>query len=171
MNKFEKVSFEQYKSGFVISDDFDDLLADELMISKLHEEYDGIKLPKRATRGSAGYDFYLPYDIFLKPGHSIKISTGIKCHVDHGWFLAIVPRSSIGFNYRVMLANTLGIIDEDYVYATNEGHIMIKLVNDGDRPLMLNAGDRFAQGIFLLYGITDDDDAVGERTGGIGSTN
>lgn len=126
-------------------------------------------LPRRATSGSAGYDFYLPHDIRLAPHEQTVIKTGIRARIEDGWFLMICPRSGLGFKYSVRLANTVGIIDSDYYYSDNEGHICIKLVN-GDMPLSLSKGAAFAQGIFVCYGITVDDDCSAVRNGGMGST-
>lgn len=134
--------------------------------------YEAIKLPKRATKDSAGYDFFTPFSFHINPGQSIVIPTGIRTRIDEGWVLQIYPRSGLGFKYRVQLANTVGIIDGDYFNAENEGHIMIKITNDCKKPktLILESGQAFAQGIFHEYGITVDDDADGLRTGGFGST-
>lgn len=134
------------------------------------EEYTGILLPKRATTGSAGYDFYLPKSISVSPNETIKIATGVRCKIDNGWVLKIYPRSSLGFKYRLTLNNTVGIIDSDYYLADNEGHIFIKMTNCGDKPLILEKGMAFAQGIFVEYGITYDDECENIRTGGLGST-
>ncbi|MBO4452329.1 MAG: dUTP diphosphatase [Clostridia bacterium] len=133
------------------------------------EGYDGIILPKRATAGSAGYDIFSPCDFTLKAGEEIIIRTGIRVKIEDGWFFMILPRSGSGFKYGVRLANTAGIIDSDYYNADNEGHIMIKLVG-GDRDYEVKKGSAFAQGIFVPYGITVDDDCSGERKGGFGST-
>ena len=132
--------------------------------------YDGILLPKRATSGSAGYDFFAPEDFELASGQTIKIATGIRVKIDDGWVLKIYPRSSLGFKYRLTLNNTVGIIDADYFNADNEGHIFIKLTNCGDSPMRVEKGKAFAQGVFVEYGITVDDDCVASRTGGLGST-
>lgn len=129
-----------------------------------------VMLPKRATAGSAGYDFFAPFDFSLAPEESIKIPTGIRVKISEGWVLKIYPRSSLGFKYRLTLNNTVGIIDSDYFYAENEGHIFIKLTNCGNTPLSVEKGKAFAQGIFVEYGITEDDDATALRTGGFGST-
>lgn len=131
--------------------------------------YDNIILPKRATKGSAGYDFYAPYDFVLEPNCEIIIDTGIRAKINEDWVLVILPRSGSGFKYGVRLANTAGVIDSDYFNADNEGHIKIKLVG-GTKTFSVKAGDAFAQGIFLPYGITEDDDCDGERHGGFGST-
>jgi len=134
--------------------------------------WDDIILPRRGTAGSAGYDFFSPVDFTLAPGEFIKIPTGIRARIDDGWVLAICPRSGQGFKYRVQLYNTLGVIDADYFGAANEGHIHIKIVNANTegKTLCVRRGEAFAQGIFLPFGITVDDDACEVRTGGFGST-
>ena len=132
--------------------------------------YDGITLPKRATSGSAGYDFFAPESFSLAPNQTIKIATGVRVKIEEGWVLKIYPRSSLGFKYRLRLDNTVGIIDSDYYFADNEGHIFIKITNCGDRELSVEKGSAFAQGVFVEYGITYDDDCCSVRTGGFGST-
>lgn len=131
-----------------------------------------IVLPRRATSGSAGYDFYSPTDFELQPGETILLPTGVRARMDEGWVLMLFPRSGLGFKYRLQLNNTVGVIDSDYFGAKNEGHIMLKLTNDSNegRALSVKAGDAVAQGVFLPYGITIDDDASGQREGGFGST-
>ncbi len=163
--KFEKVSFEQYKKDWLDMEPGD---GEE----RIREVYDAIRLPKRATAGSAGYDFFAPYDFTLKAGESTKILTGIRSRIDEGWVLKIYPRSGLGFKYRLQLNNTVGIIDSDYYGADNEGHIQIKLTNDGreGKTMGIAAGTGFAQGIFVEYGITEDDEATEIRSGGFGST-
>lgn len=142
----------------------------EFLKSGGEEEYVNVSLPKRATSGSAGYDFFAPKEYTLLPGETVKIPTGIRVKIDDGWVLTIFPRSSLGFKYKLRLDNTVGIIDSDYYYAENEGHIFIKLTNCGDKPLTIEKGKAFAQGVFLEYGVTYDDDSDGVRTGGFGST-
>ena len=132
--------------------------------------YNDIILPKRATSGSAGYDFFAPFEFSLKPNETIKVPTGIRCKIDEGWVLKIYPRSSLGFKYRLRLDNTVGIIDSDYFNADNEGHIFVKITNLGDKTLTVEKGKAFCQGIFIEYGITYDDEVTTFRTGGIGST-
>ena len=134
--------------------------------------YDEIKLPRRATAGSAGYDFYSPLDFSLAPGESIKIPTGVRARIDEGWVLMIYPRSGQGFKYRVQLYNTVGVIDSDYFGAQNEGHCFVKLINANHegKTLHVKKGEAFAQGVFLPFGITTDDAAADVRTGGFGST-
>ena len=129
-------------------------------------------LPRRATAGSAGYDFYLPCAIRLEPGKSLKVPTGIRARIDEGWVLKLYPRSGLGFKFRLQLNNTVGIIDSDYYNADNEGHILIKLTNDSreGKVVELPAGAAFAQGVFVEFGITEDDDVSTERHGGLGST-
>ena len=129
------------------------------------------RLPRRATAGSAGYDFFAPQAFHMEPGETLKIPTGVRARIEAGWVLMLFPRSSLGFKYRLQLNNTVGIVDADYFNALNEGHIFIKLTNSGDKSLSVEAGEAFAQGVFLPFGLTEDDDASGERVGGFGSTN
>ena len=132
--------------------------------------YDYVILPKRATSGSAGYDFYLPFDLTIKPNESVKVYTGIRAKIDPDYVLMIFPRSGLGTKYHLMLDNTVGVIDSDYYNALNEGHIIVALTNHSDKVLELKRGDRFAQGVFLKFGITVDDDTKSERLCGHGST-
>ena len=163
--KFEKVSLNQFIKDF--KDSFNNLKEQEII-----DIYNQIILPKRATKGSAGYDFYTPINISLKPNETIKIPTGIRVKIEDGWFLAIFPRSGLGFKYRLQLNNTVGIIDADYYNANNEGHIMIKMTNasNENKTVEVNALQGFAQGIFMPFGITIDDESNESRTGGFGST-
>ncbi len=158
--KFEKVSVVQFAKDMDVSRAYAATVLDE------------IKLPQRATSGSAGYDFYAPEDFELAPGESIKIPTGVRVRIDEGWVLKIYPRSGLGFKYRLQLDNTVGIIDSDYYYSDNEGHMFIKVTNDSrdGKTVSIKKGEGFAQGIFVEYGITEDDDAQGVRNGGFGST-
>ena len=136
------------------------------------DEKISLRMPQRATTGSAGYDIFSTDDIYLAPGTEKVVSTYLKCAIEPGWFLALVPRSGLGFKYQVRLANTIGIIDSDYFNnEKNEGHIMVKIVNGGREALHLDAGSAFCQAIFLPYGITTDDAPEKEtRVGGMGST-
>lgn len=157
---FEKISFDQYVK---------DVGGER---HELAEEYLDIKLPRRATAKSAGYDIYSPFSFELNPGETIKIPTGIKAYMQDDEVLKIYIRSSLGFKYDVTLSNNVGIIDADYANALNEGHIWIKLINHGDKTLSINKGEAIAQGIFEKYLKADNDKPVkDERVGGIGSTN
>ena len=169
MNKvamFFKVSFSQFKK------DWEDTFADCYSYEEISQIYNNIKLPRRATSGSAGYDFYAPIDIVLRPGQTIKIPTGVRTRIFEGWVLKLYPRSGLGFKYRLQLNNTVGVIDSDYYHSDNEGHIFIKLTNDSneDKTVFIRTGDGFSQGIFVEYGITLDDNATETRNGGFGST-
>lgn len=163
--KFEKVTWGQYcdSRGWDPANVFTE--------GSNVKEYDDIKLPKRATKGSAGYDFFSPFDFSLEPGETIKIPTGIKAKISEGFVLKEYPRSSLGFNYRVRLDNTVGIIDSDYYNnEKNEGHIFIKITNEGNKTLEVKKGDAFCQGIFSEYFLAEEEEVTEERTGGIGST-
>lgn len=161
--QFEKVSYERFAADWM------DTFGTDSGIKKI---YDDIKLPRRATAGSAGYDFYVPAPFELSPGETIKIPTGIRVKINDGWVLKLYPRSGLGFKFRLQMNNTVGIIDSDYYYSDNEGHIFCKITNDSNegKTVSLNAGDGFCQGIFVEYGITFDDDVSDIRNGGFGST-
>lgn len=163
--KFHKVSAERFMADW--KDTFPET-AEETVA----DIYNKIKLPVRATAGSAGYDFFSPVDITLNPGETVKIPTGIRVEMDQEWVLKCYPRSGLGFKFRLQLNNTVGIIDSDYFYSDNEGHIFAKLTNDTNenKVVELKADTGFMQGIFVEYGITVDDDVTDVRNGGFGST-
>lgn len=138
----------------------------------LRDASENRRLPLRATAGSAGYDFFSPFSFRLLPGDSVTVPTGVRCEMEPGWVLVIAPKSGKGSRCRLMLRNTLGIIDADYAYSDNEGHIICKLINDNYDGLSLDvrAGDALVQGLLLPFGITLNDAADGVRNGGFGST-
>ena len=166
--KFEKVSFERFKEDIIKTFSMNE--SDEAVIDAIETAYDNIRLPKRATEGSAGYDFSVPFDVFInETDEEIMIPTGIRCQLDKDKVLMIFPRSSLGIKKKMYIANTVPVIDSDYYYADNEGHIFICIgVRKGE--LELAEGDRFAQGVIVPFGITEDDEATEKRTCGIGST-
>ena len=163
--KFMKVSKEQFAEGW--QDTFGEISGEEL-----ERIYESVKLPKRATSGSAGYDFFSPLTFELKPQETIKIPTGIRAKMEDNWVLQCYPRSGLGFKFRLQLNNTVGIIDSDYYNSYNEGHIFAKITNDTKegKIVEIQAGTGFMQGIFMEYGITVDDDVEEVRNGGFGST-
>lgn len=165
IGKFEKVSLAQFTADWI--DTFPKATPEE--IQKIYNE---IPLPKRATQGSAGYDFFTPIPLSLNPGETTKIPTGIRVSMEEGWVLQCYPRSGLGFKFRLQLNNTVGIIDSDYYFSDNQGHIFAKMTNDSNenKILSLNQGDGFMQGIFMQFGITYEDDTITIRNGGLGST-
>ena len=167
--KFSKVSFDQFYNDYCDTF-FED--CDKPSKESVREIYDQIKIPTRATKGSAGYDFFAPFDMSLTPGVEMKVPTGIRVEIDHGWWLACMPKSGLGFKYRLQLNNTVGVIDSDYFHSDNEGHIFAKITNDTKEGKIVEipAGTGFMQGIFMEYGITVDDDVEEVRNGGFGST-
>lgn len=167
--KFEKVSLEQFTKDFNNCWGSSYATTDEV----IKNLYNNIKLPTRSTSGSAGYDFYIAQSVIVNPmaeSHKkgVTIPTGIRCQIQDSWVLMLFPRSGLGFKHGTKLRNTVGIIDADYYNSDNEGHIMAKITTDDN--LVLQAGDRFMQGIFIPYGLTVDDEANGVRNGGFGST-
>lgn len=163
--KFEKVSLTQFIKDW--QEEFSQTTQKEC-----EQIYQHLLLPCRATKGSAGYDFFTPIDITLSPRQTIKIPTGIRVYINDGWVLKCYPRSGLGFKYRLQLNNTVGIIDSDYYFSDNEGHIFAKITNDSNenKTVVITKQTSFMQGIFVEYGITVDDSVETIRNGGFGST-
>lgn len=160
---FEKVPYEQFaKDTKELLGIYDD--------DKIKKAYDNIKLPVRKTKCSAGYDFSMPFEIIINKYNTKTIPTGIRCKMDDNMFLMLVPRSGAGFKHGLKLLNTVGIIDADYYNSDNYGHIMLKIAVDTKNNCVFIPGYAFAQGIFLPYGLTSDDNATDIRNGGFGST-
>ncbi len=129
-----------------------------------------IKLPTRATKGSAGYDFYSPISVDIEPMCSQMIWTDVCSKFEDDEVLLINVRSSMG-KQPVMIANTQGIIDPSYYgNPDNGGNIGIRLFNLGKTIYTVHTGDRIGQGMFIKYLTTDDDNATADRVGGYGST-
>lgn len=160
--RFEKVSLNQYTADSIVNKSYKDVC----------EEYENLKLPRRATKKSAGYDFFAPWDFILGPGETIKIPSGVRVLLDDDKVLMCYPRSGLGFKYRLQLDNTTGVIDADYSDSDNEGHIFFKITNDSrdGKCVMISQGDAFAQGIIMQHFVTEDDNTTAIRNGGFGST-
>lgn len=140
--KFEKISWKQFQK---------DINKDK----KLYQEY---FLPKRETKYAAGYDFYALYDEILKPGEIKKIPTGVKVQMEDDDCLLLFVRSGMGFKYNVRLCNQVGLIDKDYYdNPDNEGHIWIRMQNEGNKDYIIKKGDGIVQGLFVKYLLTEDD--------------
>lgn len=168
--RFEKVSLEEYiraweNAGLINRDEGHG----QDRRKRLESIWRDIRLPVRATGGSAGYDFFVPDSVCVSPGESVVIPTGVRAYIENGYFLMMVPRSGLGFKHGFRLENTVGIIDSDYYFADNEGQIMAKF--SVTSPLSLHPGDRFMQGIFVPFGETSNDHPLQPaRRGGFGST-
>lgn len=187
--RFEKVSLEQFKKDWTkyvlkrVVDDKDlfstfiamdgtnldySILSNEKFVENIYQD---IELPKRGTKGSAGYDFYMPLK-FRLAGYeekSISIPTGIRCHMDNNQYLMLCPRSGLGCK-GLGLVNTIGIIDSDYYNADNEGHILVSLNNSIYKEIIISSGQGFVQGIVQNYCVAENDKVQIERKGGFGST-
>ena len=134
-------------------------------------DYEDIIIPRRSTTYSAGYDFFSTCDIDVKAGETYVIPSGIKVQFDYvSQYLAIFPRSSLGFKYGMKLSNTIPVIDNDYYgNENNEGHILISFSSDKD--FKIKKGDKFCQGIVMLFEVLGGEiPPTKTRTGGIGST-
>ena len=166
--EFYKVSFEQFEK------DYKKIFPNNTKTrSEIEDMYNSIKLPARGTSGSAGYDFFLPFDITLKSGEEITIPTGIRFKSREDYALFVFSRSGLGTRNRLQLNTAVSIIDSDYFYSDNEGHMMYRVIHDSrcaDDVLTLESGKGFIQGVFIPYGITESDNVQTKRNGGFGST-
>jgi len=133
------------------------------------------EMPKRSTKGSAGYDFYCIEDIEIPPyklgDNPVLVPTGVKAYMPGCDFLMLVNRSSNPKKKKLVIPNSMGIIDSDYVdNPDNEGEMFFAFYNLSNEPVKLLKGEKMGQGIFIYFGVTDDDNAEGTRSGGFGST-
>lgn len=168
MNKvaeFKKISFKQFKKD--VNDTSIYRVIDDNYFIELYED---IVIPKRSTDGSAGHDICIPFDINLLPNDTLKVPTGIRCEMKKEWVMLIFPRSSMGIKKGLRILNTIPVIDSDYAYADNEGHIFICIKNESNKVMKLKKGDKIVQGVFVPFGVADNKEINCKRTGGIGST-
>lgn len=163
ISRFEKVSFDRFKED---CHEYSYWFSD----SEIKDYYDNINIPKRKTEGSAGHDINIPFDLWLSPGETAMIPTGLRCCMDNNYVMLIFPRSSMGIKKKMTISNTIPVIDSDYYLADNEGHILISIKNNDKDCLKLKSNTGFAQAVFVPFGIAIDSGNAIRRTGGIGST-
>ena len=145
MRDFEKISFKQF-----VKDIKNDIRL-----------YNDIKIPQRDSDYTAGYDIYLLEDIKLEKNEIKKIPTGLKCYFVKDEVLLLVVRSSMGFKYNIRLCNQVGVIDADYYNnEDNEGHIWLRVQNEGDKTIEFKKGKAIAQGIFMKYLTTNSNNTL-----------
>ena len=155
MRNFEKITFERFKEEINTNLDI----------------YNSYKLPERATKYSAGYDFYAIEDIVIKPNEIIKIPTGYKAYFGEDEVLFLIIRSSISLKHNIKLYNQVGVIDSDYYNnETNEGHIYVQLITEGKEAYTIKKDSAYLQAVFCKYLTAINDRAKEKRRGGFGST-
>ena len=166
--RFERVTFSAF------ADDMRKFEPVKMNAEKLMETWNGIKLPVRSTKYSAGYDICTPVAVTIPPHSDIKIPSGVKAVFNEDelatWHLQLFVRSSVG-NSGVTIKHNTGVIDSDYQFGLNDGDMILALINNSDNLVQYKAGDRICQGVFLIHGIAENDNATGDRVGGMGSTN
>ena len=160
---FRKVSEEQFVG------DCSNAFGDDNILD-IRKKYKEINLPKRSTRFSAGHDICTPFDVKLRPGEKLMVPTGIRCEMSEEYVMLIFPRSSLGIKKGMTISNTVPVVDADYFFADNEGHIFISIKNNGNDVLELRSGEKIVQAVFVPFGVADEEEVTAERTGGIGST-
>ena len=168
--RFEKVEYDKFASDMrkwypLLKDARDSYMAKILA---------AVQIPCRGTKGSAGYDFRLPIPVTIPSGGKVVVPSGIRAVFSEDemdtWHLQVYVRSSTGIRKETDIPNGTGIVDADYYLSENGGDILLALKNNSDHTVMFGQGERVCQGIFMIHGLTEDDDANGYRTGGVGST-
>ena len=156
MRTLEKISWKQFQKDTNLT----------------KEDYENYSIPKRSTSHSAGYDFEVLEDFTINPNETKLIPTGIKADMNEDEVLLLIVRSSTGIKHNIRLNNQVGVIDKDYYNnEDNEGHIFIKITNEGKKPKTFRKKDKIVQGIFTKFLIIDNEEKIqNQRIGGIGST-
>ena len=133
----------------------------------------GVIIPERKTAKSAGYDIVAltNEDVYLSPGQSVNLATGLKACMEDDEVMLLFIRSSLGIKKGITLSNSCAVIDADYYNnPDNDGHFILNVINTSNEVQCVPARSRVAQAVFVEYLTVDDDNATGERIGGIGST-
>lgn len=127
---------------------------------------DSATMPERATKGSAGYDISASETVTIQPGEIKLVSTGLAVQMEQDDVMLLIDRSSNPRKRGLVLSNSVGVIDHDYFPNEFKG----MFTNITDKPVTIEVGQRIMQAVFVKYGLVDDDNAAGQRTGGFGST-
>ena len=127
-------------------------------------------LPTYAQPGDAGLDLTAVEPVSLEPGARAAVPTGLAIEIPVGWVGLVHPRSGLARRCGVTVANAPGTIDAGY-----RGEVQVLLVNLGNEPVRLEAGDRVAQLLLQQVGqatIVEADalSASVRGAGGFGST-
>lgn len=169
---FDKVSFEEAKSDYAKSGQKHFVSADEQIDwiemgnYRLDDKLNELKMPERSTEGSAGYDFFMPYNVIIHPNCSVRFPLLVKCSdMPKNIVLLIFNRSSMALSKGISLDNAVGVIDSDY-----DKDIWFQATNRSSSDVFLKQGDKICQGIFIPYVTIEEDNHKAKRKGGIGST-
>lgn len=167
---FHKISTEQWKSDLGKMGKENVYPAGDFTVNDIKEMYENLKAPEYKTEGAAGHDIHSPYDFTLNPGETIKFPTGYSVEMPIGFVFKIYPRSSLGTKFEATLTNTVGIVDSDYFYSSNEGHMWMFMKNNGNKVLEIKQGEAVAQGTIDKYYVFGVNPNATKRDGGFGST-
>ena len=108
---------------------------------------DDVPLPDYQTAGAAGFDIAAAEDVAIEPGQVTLVPTGLVIEVPPGMFLAVFARSSTPLKRGLIVSNGVGIVDSDYCGPADE--VKVQVLNITTSTVVVRAGDRIAQGIFL----------------------
>ena len=115
----------------------------------IHRLDPAVPLPSYQTAGAAGFDLASSADMTIGPGEVALVPTGLVIQAPAGHFLGIFARSSTPLKRGLMVANGVGVVDQDYCGPKDE--IKIQMLNFTAAPVAVKRGDRLAQGVILAY--------------------
>jgi len=131
-----------------------------------------VPLPKYETAGAAGFDLAASEDVVVPPGGIALVPTGLIIEVPPGHLLGIFARSSTPLKRGLMVANGVGVVDQDYCGPRDE--VKVQVLNVTQAPVAVARGDRIAQGLFLPVARADWNESAGPlrsaSRGGFGAT-
>lgn len=136
--------------------------------------FKGLALPAYETPGSAGMDLRAAVPdlepLTLDPGARAMVPTGLSFAIPFGFEVQIRPRSGLAAKHGLTCLNTPGTIDSDY-----RGEIKVILINLGDKPFVIERGERIAQMVLapVTQAVWEEVailDGTSRGTGGFGST-
>lgn len=138
----------------------------------LKDENGMLRLPERATKNAAGYDFFNLEEVSIEPGEIKYVKTGVKAEMPDYLVLLLFNRSSNPKKKGLILANGVGVVDADYYNnPDNEGEIAFAFQNITNLPVTLVKGEKLGQGIFVKwYKVENEAEVETTREGGFGST-
>lgn len=163
-NKQDALNFGRKEVKIYVLREGEFMALDKIYSRKFYTNQNNVKLPERKTSKSAGYDFYLTDDVLIKSKELQMVHSGVHVKMKPDDVLLIFARSSTA-KLGLILANSVAVVDADY-----DGEILFPLYNLSDEDVILKAGDRVTQGVFLKYN-TLGDIVTQQRMGGFGSTN
>jgi len=138
---------------------------------QIHRIDKNIPLPKYETKGSFAFDFLARETTEIKPKQVGLIPGNVIIECPENLALLILPRSSAYRKTGLLFPHSIGLIDRDYCGGDDE--ILIQVLNFSDETVIVQKGDRIAQGLFVKtesIEFEETDRPTKKSRGGFGST-